>query len=212
MTQAYPLAWPDGWKRTPPRAVEEGKYRFRRSFKSGERRADPFWSFPEARDSLIEELRKLGATEGRIVISSNFRTGRDGFPLAPKSRPDDQGVAVYFQLDNKSMVMAQDRYIRAEENMRSLALAIEALRQLERHGGGAMMERAFTGFTALPPPTTKREWWQVLGVPRDAGRDAILAAHRKLIGDNHPDTGGSHDAMAEINAARDAGLRERTLK
>lgn len=36
------------------------------------------------------------------MISSNFPTGRDGFPLSPKSRPDDQGIAVYFQLDART--------------------------------------------------------------------------------------------------------------
>ena len=43
-------------------------------------------------------------------------------------------------------------------------------------------------------------------------RISITATHRKLVAQNHPDRGGSHDAMAEVNAARDTGLRERTLK
>jgi hypothetical protein len=50
------------------------------------------------------------------------------------------------------MTMACDRFDNAAANMRSLGLAIEAMRQLERHGGGAMMEKAFSGFVALPPP------------------------------------------------------------
>jgi hypothetical protein len=41
------------------------------------------------------------------------------------------------------------------ENMRSLALAIEGMRQVERHGGGFMLERAFTCFLAIAPPTGK---------------------------------------------------------
>lgn len=210
MTTAYPLAWPDGWPRTSAYRREDGKGKFRRINKSGSGR-DPYWTFPEARDTLFDEVRKLGATEGRTVLSSNFPIGRDGFALSPKARPEDQGVAIYFQLDGKSLVMAQDRYTRAEENMRSLALAVEAMRQLDRHGGGVMMERAFTGFAALPPPTAKRTWFEVLGISKDAGIDAIRAAHREKVMSAHPDRGGSQDAMAELNAARDEGIAARSV-
>lgn len=210
MTTAYPLAWPDGWPRTPKFRHEDGKGKFRRVNKSGAGR-DPYWTFPEARDTLFDEVRKLGAQDGRTVLSSNFPIGRDGFALSPKSRPEDQGVAIYFQLDGKSLVMAQDRYTRAEENMRSLALAVEAMRQLDRHGGGVMMERAFTGFAALPPPTAKRAWHAVLGISQNASIDEIKAAHRDLSRRHHPDQGGSADFMAEINAARDEALRARAV-
>ncbi len=212
MTQAHPLQWPQGWPRTPAHRREEGKYKFRRANRSGAAR-EPFWTFAEARDSLFDEVRKLGAYEGRTVLSSNFPVGRDGYVLdRGNKRPDDQGVAIYFQLGGKSMAMAQDRYNRAEENMRSLALAIEAMRQLDRHGGGVMMERAFSGFAALAAPTAQREWWDVLECRRDASLEVIKAQHRRLAADNHPDRGGDPAKMAEINAARDRAIAERSIK
>jgi hypothetical protein len=181
--------------------ITDGRYRFRRN---GHYSGNPFWTFAAARDALLDAVRKLGATPGRTIISSNFGTDRTGFPIEGRRRPDDQGVAVYFQLDNKALVMAADRFTRAEENMRSLTLAIEAMRQLDNHGGGTMMERAFTGFLALPAGGPA--WHVVLGVKPHATADEINAAYRTKARSAHPDTGGSHAAMAELNAARDEGL------
>jgi MFS family permease len=44
---------------------------------------------------------------------------------------------------------------------------------------------------------------RLLGVEERAGREDIIAAHRKLIALVHPDRGGSADAVHEANAARD---------
>jgi DnaJ family protein C protein 19 len=46
----------------------------------------------------------------------------------------------------------------------------------------------------------------LLDVPRDATREEIRAAHRRLIQRVHPDVGGSAHLATEINAARDALL------
>lgn len=197
MTDAYPLAWPQGWPRTA--LVEDARYRFKRP--GGPYGREP-WTFAAARDALYEEIRKLGA--GNVVISSNFQTGRYGEPLEGRRRPDDQAIAVYFTREGKQLVMACDRFLRAEENMRSLALALDAIRQLERHGGGVMMEKAFAGFTAIEPP---RSPWGVLGVKPNATREEVEAAYRAKAKAAHPDAGGSTAAMAELNQAREDALR-----
>ncbi|WP_420381254.1 molecular chaperone DnaJ [Novosphingobium sp.] len=59
-------------------------------------------------------------------------------------------------------------------------------------------------------------WWQarnarggekqarvLLGLAPDAGREAIIDAHRRLLTQVHPDRGGTSDAVFEANAARD---------
>ncbi|HEX8387842.1 MAG TPA: DnaJ domain-containing protein [Sphingomonas sp.] len=43
----------------------------------------------------------------------------------------------------------------------------------------------------------------LLGVPADADADAIRAAHRRLVGQVHPDRGGSAELARRVNAARD---------
>jgi DnaJ homolog subfamily C member 19 len=49
---------------------------------------------------------------------------------------------------------------------------------------------------------------QLLGVETGAGREEIIAAHRRLTSLVHPDRGGSHIEMQEANAARDLLLDE----
>lgn len=46
-----------------------------------------------------------------------------------------------------------------------------------------------------------------LGVAPDANAEAIRAAHRRLAALEHPDRGGSHARMVQLNAARDRLLR-----
>ncbi|TRD11474.1 J domain-containing protein [Erythrobacter insulae] len=49
---------------------------------------------------------------------------------------------------------------------------------------------------------------KLLGVEHGAGRDEILAAHKRLIAMVHPDKGGSNAAVHEANDARDLLLSE----
>jgi hypothetical protein len=192
MTTAYPLAWPDGWPRTPSAS------RLRNS---------PFKvESNKCRRELMDELRRLGATN--IVISSDVPVRQDGSPYADAARRiiRNPGVAVYFTLKGKQMAMARDKFERVEDNLRSIGLAIEAIRAVERHGGAAMMERAFAGFTALPAP---RSPFEILGVEPDASLDEIERAHRRQARTAHPDAGGSTARMAELNAARDLALKMR---
>jgi len=193
VTEAFPLAWPEGWPRTP--SNRRGSSRFGKNL-----------GFNQIRE-LQDELRRLGARN--VVISSNVPIRQDGLPYSSESkrRYDDPGVAVYFTLKGKQLSMARDSYWTPWENIRSLVLAIDAIRSIERHGGSTMMDRAFSGFTALPKPGGA-DWWEVLQVPRSAGRMIIEAKFRELARDRHPDRGGSDDQMAELNRARAQALQE----
>lgn len=57
-------------------------------------------------------------------------------------------------------------------------------------------------------PTPADRARDVLGVQPGATREEILAAHRRLVGQVHPDRGGSGEAMLEANAARDVLLAQ----
>ena len=46
----------------------------------------------------------------------------------------------------------------------------------------------------------------LLGVPIGASREQIIAAHRKLLFEIHPDRGGTESLVHEANAARDVLL------
>lgn len=187
--EAFPLQWPDGWPRTTYR---ESNHPFGGKVHQ--------LTFERARDGLRNELALLGATN--IVLSSNVALRADGEAAASaaRKRMNDPGVAVYFLLKKRPMVMAQDRFTDIAANIRSLAMAIDGMRQLKRHGGGTMMERAFTGFAAIAPPDWKKPWREVFGVKPD-WRGDITALYREKAKDRHPDAGGSDSIMAELNVA-----------
>lgn len=192
--EAYPLAWPAGWPRH--KGAQESDSRFK----------GPTYHWNRVFRGLQDEVRRIGGTN--IVVSTNQPVRNDGLPYAQQRNISDTGVAVYFVRNKKPMVMAQDRFWSVIGNMRSLTMAIEGLRQMERHGGAMMMERAFSGFVALPKPGGA-DWWDVLQVNPDASREVIEANFRRLARDRHPDRGGSDNQMAELNRARDQALQGR---
>jgi len=62
-----------------------------------------------------------------------------------------------------------------------------------------------------PAPTRSQAIFRarkLLGVEAGAGREEIIAAHRRLTTLVHPDKGGTNAAMQEANAARDLLLDE----
>lgn len=193
MTTAFPLSWPDGWPRTDRSKRAASRFRTHHA---------------AAYDDLLNELRLLRATG--VVVSSNAALRRDGRPYAEaiQEKHDDPGVAVYWtDKDRRPRVMARDAHLTPAENLRAIGLVIEALRSIDRHGGSFMMERAFAGFVALPAPEGSRPWHELLDVSATASRAEISQAFRAKAATAHPDTGGSHDAMAALTAARDAGFK-----
>lgn len=191
MAEAYPLFWPEGWPRTP-----DHRRKTHSQFQT---------TFDRARRDLTEELRKLGAKD--VVVSSWLSLRRDGQPYSDQARRrlDDPGVAVYFTLRGRQMVMARDAYTSVHDNLRSIGLGISHLRGLERHGGGTMMERAFEGFAALPAPGTF-DPWAVLGLRPGASPDDVEKKFRDLAMKHHPDKGGSADDFHRLQRARKAAL------
>jgi hypothetical protein len=192
MTTAYPLQWPAGRKRT---------ISYRRA------RANFTTSFAVARDNLIAEVKRLGARN--LVISTNIPLRQDGLPYASYRKIDDEGVAVYFTLDGQQTSFACDRWDKVEHNMHAIVKTIDALRGIARWGTGDMMKAAFTGFTALPAPSAEKTWREVLGLySGERSMDIVKAAYRRLASAAHPDKGGSHDAMTELNTALAAAEKE----
>jgi hypothetical protein len=201
---AYPLQWPTGW----PRHKGARKSGLFGKTIPGTRSVGDL-TMQDAMQRVHSELERLGVNVfDDCVISTNLKTNKSGLPRSDQGEPADPGAAIYWQKPGQPMrVMAIDVYSRTRDNVAAVAATLEAMRKIERHGGATILDRAFTGFTALPKPSGA-DWWEVLQLPRDATREAILAKHRELAMQRHPDQGGSNQLMAELNRARDQALQD----
>lgn len=151
----------------------------------------------DLKDSLRLFEKDSGVAVTGVVISSNVTLGH--------SRPDDAGVALYFNWDGALRCIAVDKYSRPEWNVRAIYRVLEARREEMRHGGLAIVRAAFKGFAALPAPD---DWREVLGLGPHCTLDDAEAAFRRLAHDRHPDRGGDDAAMSALNAARAAAKKE----
>ncbi len=188
---AFPLSWPTGWPRTQYR---RDNIRFK-------------VSFARARNDIVNGLRVFGAKD--IVISSNVPLRGDGLPYADGEMQSgvkrDPGVAVYWTRKSTPFSIACDQWRHVRHNLRSIGLAIEGFRAIERSGASNLLERAFSGFAALPsaivtaPP---RDWWVVLDLRvRPTTLAEAEAAFLRMTREHHPDVGGTHERMVELNLA-----------
>tara|TARA_R110002049_G_scaffold2743_1_gene20915 strand:+ start:12893 stop:13591 length:699 start_codon:yes stop_codon:yes gene_type:complete len=192
MIEAYPLHWPEGW---PRNNVQEHS-----RFKS---------TMAKSRDFLVAEINRLCSPYSKtyldlhdpsgIIISTNVQLRNDGLPYASQRLPTDSGVAVYFTFNEKQMCFASDKYYYVWENLHAIAKTIEAIRAIERWSASDMMERAFTGFVALPPQN--EHWRTVLKVSEDCTLENCSTNYKFLRSKYHPDKGGDRDDFVKLQKA-----------
>lgn len=185
--KAFPLSWPSGWERAQKRANGP----FKRSLDA-------------ARRIVSMEVKRLGGTD--VVISTNLPLRKDGMPYASGvMKINDPGVAVYFNFKDKPMCFACDKYHHLQDNMTAIAKTIEALRGIERWGASDMMERAFSGFKALPETAseTQENWRIVLQIPDNVVPrfEDVQQQYRYLLKLVHPDYGGERAAFDRLQKA-----------
>jgi hypothetical protein len=98
---------------------------------------------------LDYELNAVGASG--VVIQAAFSADKirnDGWPYG-KATPTHPAVIVSFRdVDNRPLSFPCDRYDRWEHNVRAIALSLEALRAVDRHGVTKRGEQ-YAGFKAL---------------------------------------------------------------
>lgn len=196
MIEASPLYWPEGRTRTAWHSRQTARFDT---------------TFARARDEVLRQVGMLCGTysyarkEADVIVSTNLALRRDGIPLASQRQPDDPGVAVYFTYKKQRVCFACDRWNKIEDNMQAVAKTIDALRGVARWGTGDMMEAAFKGFTALPPPASTEPWRFVLNCHGCNSFEVAESAYQRQRKIAHPDHGGSSDAFAKVQSAwRDA--------
>lgn len=152
-------------------------------------------------ETLERELRMHGAV--RAVMEIDFRESDlrlDGVPRA-NCRPGSPGVVLSFEATRvpgrPKLRYEIASFSRFEDNVRAIALGLEALRKVDRYGISQRGEQ-YAGWRALPSGR---------GDPSpDRGRKLIqdygtVAAALKAT---HPDHGGNSSDFADVQAARQA--------
>lgn len=174
---AFPLSWPLGYKRTMFRVSSK----FKQSMDASQR-------------FLRDEVHRLGGVS--LVVSTNLPIRADGgiYSTYLDRLIDDPGVAIFFKFKGKDVTMCCDQYRRVWENIYALGKGIEALRGMDRWGVSEFLERAFTGFTALPPAPSSLTWYQILEVPEKAAAPVIKESYRQLVKAYHPDNSSTGNA------------------
>lgn len=203
--QTFPLTWPHGWKRSGTHV--QSKF----SKKTGQYSRD-YITISNAVRFVLDELRKMGVPDFKVIISTNLKLRNDGLPYSQQKEPDDTGVAVWWREGNGHRVIALDKYRRIADNIYAVGKTIEALRGIDRWGSGEILQRTFTGFTALPAPAAKQSWREVLGVVADTPRAEVDVAYRRARFKAHPDQGGSDDQFHKVQEAYTAFKKERGIE
>lgn len=201
---SYPLAWPAGWKRTASHQRKRAKFSTTstRYTENGSYRQASTVSVAVATQRVLDELKRFGIPDYKVIISTNLKLRRDGLPMSDQKAPADPGAAVYWRDGKHERVMATDVYDKVADNLAALAATIEAMRAIERHGGAVILDRAFTGFTALPEPQAPINWRHVFGMTGiSPTADLLKIRYRELRKTQHPDHGGNHDEFIKVEEA-----------
>ena len=163
------------------------------------------------RVSWDDTLRELGETFRKWDIYEWTVS-----PVRPRTRAN-----AYYQSDEERTVtliythgsgrevrLTMDKQTRAQDNLRVLYLATEALRMNEARGIGDVIADAYLQLAA----PSHIDPWELLGIRPDADIEIVHAAYRTVAKTAHPDPeggGGSDEAMKELNAAYQRILEER---
>lgn len=189
-------------------------------------------SYSETIDRLDLELHALGAERVVIQLALEERHIRqDGLPRANAPEPRHPGVIVAFDSKHGPLRYATDRFDRWKDNLRAIALGLEALRKVERYGIANDAEQ-YRGWRAIAERSDAEEAFRSeddaaafvagLTVPRAGeGSSNVTAAEydrrvafllggaddtcRPLVRQAqraaHPDTGGSDDLFRKLTLA-----------
>lgn len=171
----------------------------------------------ESTKALLErECRHLGAREVVIqlaVAESDIRI--DGTYPKASARIDHPGVIVSFESKHGPLRYSTDTFTNWLDNLRAIALGLEALRKVDRYGIGRGGEQ-YQGWNALPPgmpmgaAMTFEDACRVLGLDPTlaVGGEAVRQAFKHLSKTHHPDAGGDPEEFRSLVTARDLLLAD----
>lgn len=162
-------------------------------------------TYEQTLELLTRELVTLGCRKAVIQIDlaeSDIRL--DGLPRSG-ARPDSQGVIVSFESKYGPLKYATDRFNDWKDNIRAIALGLEALRKVDRYGITHRGEQ-YNGWKQLPASAgeiadihkaaefiARYSGVTPLEIVKD--RQKLQTAYHLAAKRLHPDKGGSNELL-----------------
>lgn len=167
-------------------------------------------------EALDAELAKLGAKD--IIIEAEFEAREirnDGWPRST-ARPKGPAIIVSFKSDKGPLSFPCDTYTGWEDNLYAIALALEALRAVDRYGVTRQAEQ-YRGWAQLPAPAGE---WKAIADRIEAAQwladvcgvrynltalvhsgELLTEAYRIAAKKLHPDSGGTTASFQRLQDA-----------
>jgi hypothetical protein len=153
--------------------------------------------------STLKVLRREVAhlAPKRVILEADFREDQlrlDGLPKA-NARPASEAIILTLVgTRHGDLRYPCNSFGYWDENLRAIALALEALRKVDRYGVTRRGEQ-YAGWKALPAGSSPDV---------ERGRELIRehGGVREALKAVHPDTGGNHEDLLAVQAARDAAV------
>ena len=186
--------------------------------RTGGRKDTPFFAtWAQTLQLLESELEKLGASEVVIEVAMRESDIRiDGWPKgnAVATHP---GVIVSFDSRHGPLRYLTDTFSHWQANVRAIALALEALRKVDRYGISRRGEQ-YRGWKALPAGVAEGEAMTVEAAARfvaqhsddppgrlvdvEADPSFALVLYKEAAKRLHPDAGGDAEQFRLLQVAR----------
>lgn len=180
-------------------------------------------SFGSTIDLLWRELYQLSAANVVLQIAMSERDFRiDGYPRA-QARAEHPGIIVTLDSKHGPLSYPCDRFTDWQDNLRAVALALEALRKVDRYGVTKRGEqyagwKQLPGGTPMPAAMTRDEAAYVIARASNPNEreenlrswcprlitepDMRAAEYRQAARRSHPDVGGTTEAFQRVEQAK----------
>lgn len=159
---------------------------------------------------LERELRQLDVRyNAPVVIEAGYsehEIRNDGQPRA-NARPHDPAIIISFESRHGPLRYGCDTYDDHLANLRAIALALEALRAVDRYGVTKRGEQ-YQGWKALPAMSLSHTeavsfLASVTGIGNpDESRENLQALYREAAKRLHPDVGGNRAMWDQLQRAK----------
>ncbi len=189
---------PDDVRMRMPRATESSPFRS---------------SWGQTETLLLHELAALRSRESVLMLDVDEGDLRLDGTLRASAKPTAPGAALAVASATKgNLLFVCGRFRSWQDNIRAIALGLEALRKIDRYGI-VNTDEQYRGWQAIAAAASEDGWVIVLsefsGMTPQAVRAEPDEAYRRAAMATHPDVGGNSEDFRAVKNAHNAYKKQR---